>query len=225
MTEKENDSICNLFPYQPSIEVHNPDKSNEESLPNESTLEPEETYRTEKEFRKKIGEYRSQLKNLIVTTRFTNDTLAENESFRQKNTKVGCVYCSPTPISRVIAEDMTLFVLEMNNSTNKISGIGVVKNRAICNKYKVYYNVTYNRYVYMGKNRISRESMTEEEEEMMRVFDAVCFKGKYHMKRGNGITTFPMEVLYRCSAKVDLVEFVRQMFMRRAPKTIDNQKI
>jgi hypothetical protein len=57
--------------------------------------------------------------------------------------------------------------------------------------------------------------MTEEEEEIMKVFDTVCFKGASNMKRGQGITAFPIELLYRVSKTKDLVEFVRQMFISR----------
>lgn len=176
---------------------------------------PVETFQTEKEYRTKIKEYREKLKYMLVTTRFNTDTLLENAAFRQRNPKVGCVYCCPTSITRKIPEDMVLFVLEMNNSTNKIVAIGMVKNHAICDKYKVYYNVSYNRFVYLGTKRISRENMTEEEEEIMKVFDILCFKGASNMKRGQGITAFPMDMLYRVSKTKDLVEFVKQMFTRR----------
>jgi hypothetical protein len=182
---------------------------------NGATIPEQETFVTLKEYRKKINEYMSGLKHRIVTSRFNTDTLAENAAFREKNSKVGCIYCCPTKITAKIPPDMVLFVLEMNNSTNRIDGIGMIKNYAICDKYKVYNNISYNKFVYIGKYRISRAQMTEEEEEIMRVFDTLCFKGAKNMKRGQGITAFPMEMLYRCSSTKDLVDFVRQMFSRR----------
>lgn len=110
---------------------------------------------------------------------------------------------------------MVVFVLEMNNSTDRVAAIGMVKNRSIQNKYKVYENMSYNRHVYMGKMRIAREDVSPEEEEIMKVFDKLCFKGAKNMKRGQGITTFPVEVLYKCSKHLDLVEYVREMFKSR----------
>jgi len=178
-----------------------------------------EIYESRKEYRMKLRQYVSQLKNRIVTTRFNRETMLENAAFREKNPRIGCIYCCPIPITEKIIPDTVLFVLEMNNSTNRIEGIGLIKNRPICNKYKVYVNISYNQCVYMGTIRISRTEMTEEEEEMMKVFDILCFKGASNMKRGQGITAFPIEVLYRCMKTRDLVEFVRQMFVKRMKKS------
>jgi hypothetical protein len=175
-----------------------------------------EVFYNEKEYRKKVNEYRSNLKSMLVTTRFNTETLLENAKFRQQNPKVGCVYCSPAPISQKIPQNMILYVMEMNNTINKIVAIGMVKNYAICSKYKVYQHSSYNSFVYLGKTpRITRENMTEEEEEIMKVFDTLCFKGASNMKRGHGITAFPVELLYRVSKTKDLVDFVKQMFTRR----------
>jgi hypothetical protein len=103
----------------------------------------------------------------------------------------------------------------MNNSTNRIEGIGVIQNKPIVNKYKVYESFSYNRYTYIGRYRISRKDMTEEEEEIMKVLDIFCFTGAKNLKRGKGITAFPIETLYKCSKHMDLVEFIRHMFKTR----------
>jgi hypothetical protein len=115
-----------------------------------------------------------------------------------------------------------MFVLEMNNDTNQIMGIGMVRNHPTQNKYNVYQNDNFNRYVYTGKYRIDRESMTEEEEIILRAFDILCFRGNQHMKRGQGLTAFPVESLCRCAYnKMDLVDFITNMFKTR----IMNQEI
>jgi len=108
-----------------------------------------------------------------------------------------------------------MFILEMNNDTNKISGIGMVRNKPQLNKNRVYENGNYNRYSFMGKCRIDREQMTEEEKLILSVFDILCFTGNRHMKRGQGLTSFPIDMLYRCHYKLDLIEFVRNMFKIR----------
>jgi hypothetical protein len=57
---------------------------------------------------------------LIATTRFSNSTWNENVSFREKYNYKGCIYGSPSQLSCKIDKDAVLFVIEMNNSTNKI---------------------------------------------------------------------------------------------------------
>ena len=59
--------------------------------------------------------------------------------------------------------DSAVFVLEMNNDKNKIMGIGMVRNHPVLNKYRVYKNNNYNRYVYTGKHYINREAMNPQE--------------------------------------------------------------
>jgi hypothetical protein len=168
-----------------------------------------------------VRDYKKQIRNFLLTSRFNNITWTENELFREKNPSFKCVYCSPDPVSQSIPYDSVLFILEMNNDTNKIMGIGMIRNHPVLNKYFVYDNGNYNRYVYIGKNRISRDEMSEEEEKIMQIFDILCFKGNRHMKRGQGLKSFPVDMLYRCSKKLDLVKFIGNMFkLRIANKNI-----
>lgn len=162
-----------------------------------------------------LREYILNIKHYILTSRFSNNTWNENKIYRMTHPNVGCIYCTPEPITTKIATDKIIFILEMNNDTNRIMGIGAIKNHPYCNKYYVYENGNYNRYAYVGKNRIDRSDMTEEEELMMQVFDALCFKGNKHMKRGQGLKTFPIDMLYKMSKKRDLIEFVAKMFRNR----------
>ena len=103
----------------------------------------------------------------------------------------------------------------MDNDNNKILGIGMVRNKPSPKKHYVYNNGNYNRYVYTGNIRIDRGDMTEEEDTIMRVFDILCFTGNRHMKRGQGLKSFPVDMLYKCSKKIDLVAFIKDMFKRR----------
>lgn len=136
----------------------------------------------------------------------------QNIIFRTKNKKIGCVYCSPEMVTQKIPIDSILFVLEMNNDENKIMGVGMIRNHPTCGKYKIYSNGNYNRYVYMGKYRIDRKDMTIEQENVMKAFDILCFTGNKHMKRGQGLKMFPLEILFRCSTVIDLVNFMCDMF-------------
>ena len=164
----------------------------------------------------KIYEYRNKLKGNIYTTRFNDKTFEENRRFCIKTPKIGCIYSSSVTIGQNVQIQSILFVLEMNNEKNKIMGIGMIKNNnPIYNKYKIYEEEQYNTFAYVGKYRIAREEMTEEEEEIMKVFDILCFTGSRHLKRLKGIKAFPIDMLYRCSEIKDLVEFVTNMFKKR----------
>jgi len=181
-----------------------------------------EEYEKQKTFSKQVREYRQNLKHFIMTSRFNSHTLQENREFVERNIAIKCVYCCPDPIAKNIPIDTILFVLEMNNDANKIAGIGLVKNHAFMHKYNVYSERSYNRYVYYGKTHISRENMTEEEERIMKVFDILCFTGNKHMKRGQGMKSFPVETLYKCKNTLDLVSFIAEMFKTRMSKKESN---
>jgi hypothetical protein len=64
----------------------------------------------------------------IASTRFNKQTWDENCSYREKRKLPGCIYCSPLPLSSRISPNSLLFVIEMNNSRNKIEGIGLIHN-------------------------------------------------------------------------------------------------
>ena len=127
------------------------------------------------------------LKNPILTTRFNIDTWKENCLYREKE-EVGCIYGSPFILNNKIELNTLLFVVEMNNSLNRIEGIGLIKNNAfICdNKCSIYDMGNYNRYVYKGSIRIDRDTLIIYNRSLVEVLDYILFKGKSHLKRGTG---------------------------------------
>ena len=173
--------------------------------------------KTDKEKRKDFNEFKRNIKHHLLTTRFSDETWKENVKYRTEKKHSGCVYCAPDPINKNIPINSIMFVLEMNNNRNNIMGIGMVKNHSICNKYKVYEKDNYNRYVYIGKKRIDRTEMNEDEEKVMKIFDNLCFKGNKHMKRGQGIKSFPLDMLFNCkeNINVDLTTLISNMFKKR----------
>lgn len=182
---------------------------------NEYELSSKRRRRMQYRLNSSLQQYHSSKKNILTTTRFNNETWNENTNYRTKIPNIACIYPTPEENSKKIVENAILFVLEMNNDTNQIMGIGMVRNHAIAKKHRVYSNESYNRYAYLGKNRIDRSSMIPEEERIMKVFDILCFTGSRHMKRLQGIKAFPIDMLYRCSKILDLVDFISQMFKRR----------
>ena len=168
--------------------------------------------------KRSVKDYINNLNKFILTSRFNESTWNENENYRKKSGMKGCIYCSPDLITTKIPIDSAMFILEMNNDTNKIMGIGMVKNHPTVGKHSVYLNGNYNRYVYNGKYRIDRDDMENKEEEVMKAFDILCFTGNTHMKRGQGLKMFPTDILYRCLKVINLVEFITEMFKKRFSK-------
>jgi len=153
----------------------------------------------------------------VATSRFTNDTWCENRKFCENfNNKTA--YCSPIPISVKIPPDVLVGVFEMNNDTNRIIGIGLIHNK-IYPKTWIYEHGNYNRNTYIGKRRIDRSDMTESEEKIMELLDSYCFKGNGHLKRGQGITSFPVKYLFNSYEKgIDILQEIKNMFNSRIKK-------
>ncbi len=167
--------------------------------------------------RKLIGAYKKQMNRFIITSRFNNKTWDENQEYRKKHNLTGCVYCSPSPIANCIPIENIAFVLEMNNEINQIIGIGMIRNKPRVNPSNIYENRNYNRYLFTGKYRIDRVDMTEDELVIMQVFDVLCFTGARHIKRGQGLISFPVDMLFRCNKRLNLVDFISNMFKSRLP--------
>ena len=165
---------------------------------------------------RKSSYFEKTLKHSLATTRFNNSTWNENCKMREKNESVKCIYASPIQISSRISLDRNVFVLEMNNDENKIMGIGLIKNHPVVGKYSVYSMNNYNRFIYIRKWRIGREDMDANELEVLRLFEAVCFKGTNHSKRGQGITGLPTTIQYKSHILgFNMIDYLCDMFKKR----------
>ena len=154
-------------------------------------------------------------KHYIMTTRFNDKSHDEMLSYCQNIRGLKCIYGVPKEISTHVVKDSIMFVLEMNNDKNRIEGIGMVRNTAFPSRYGVYEDGNYNRFSYLGKARIDRSDMTEYENTILTAMDIICFKGKRHLKRSHGITMFPPDILEKCKEKMDLTEYIINMFKDR----------
>jgi hypothetical protein len=154
-------------------------------------------------------------KHYLMTTRFNDKSHAEMLSYCNKIKGLKCIYGVPKEISGYVVKDAIMFILEMNNECDRIEGIGMVKNTVFPSRYGVYEDGNYNRFSYLGKARIDRNDMTEEEDAVLVALDIICFKGKCHLKRSHGITIFPPDVLEKCKKKMDITEYIVNMFKNR----------
>ena len=129
----------------------------------------------------------------LVSNRFTDSTIEENKNYRQKHSIEGCIYGSPQRLSPKIDINALLQVIEMNNTTNKIIGIGIIRNNIQTDKYyQIYKTGNYNRYIFKGNYYLDREILPKE---LVNGLEYILFKEKSHMKRGSGMTIIPDKLL------------------------------
>jgi len=136
----------------------------------------------------------------IVTTRFTNKTWKENKQWRERNKWKGCIYGVPSIISTYskIPNEALIYVIEMNNDTNQIMGIGALKNKAnFMVRPRIYKEHGYNLYIYRDKYaHITREKLVAHNK-FYKIFvdylEEIVFCGKSHMKRGQGFTSIKIK--------------------------------
>ena len=125
----------------------------------------------------------------IYVTRFNNITYEENKNWLLKNNETGCIYGTPVKLSEKILPNTEIIVLEMNNSINKIEGIGIIKNKLIYDskKYKIYSDNNYNRFIYKSNIHITRNELTLIEKFIINKLENLLFTSQSHCKRGQGI--------------------------------------
>ena len=125
----------------------------------------------------------------LASTRFNNDTWQENCSYKRLHNMNGVIYGTNIRIKCSHSLGALFFVIEMNNQTNKIEGIGLIRNQLVLDKrYNVYSIGDYNRYIYKGDYWISRERLCYYDKELVDIFETILFKGKGHFKRQSGIS-------------------------------------
>ena len=179
-----------------------------------------EEIRKEKEELYQVAKYCKTMRSFIFKARLNNATLKDTEDFiiTKFPNQTGCIYCSPIELRsphNTIPFGAPISVLEMNEDTSQIVAIGFIINKPRMQKYAIHKENYKNMYNYIGKYRIKREEMNEEEECIMQVFEAICFNGIFHLKHGFGLNMFSPKLLWRAARVVDLVAFVENMFRKR----------
>lgn len=150
----------------------------------------------------------------VCTTRFNNQTLIENKLGRLRIQKKA-LYCSMRPIKDTYRDDY-LFILELNNEENEISGIAVVDNIPSDVVYRIYSDENYNHYFYCSNYYIAKENVKENELAFWTKLEMNCFYGKSHLKRGHNIMQFPSSMIESHKKNgIDVIEILKQMFRVR----------
>ena len=131
----------------------------------------------------------------ICATRFNNSTYRENIRWRENNQEKGCIYNVPITIKNNIIGYKNLIVIEMNNERNMIEGFGIINSRVrVDKKYRMYNDYNYNRYTYIGEDYINRKDIPIEYNEILEDLEDAIFRGRRHIKRGQGITLIPENI-------------------------------
>jgi len=133
----------------------------------------------------------------IATTRFNDDTFKQYDNYKKKYNIHGCIYGSPFQIKEYIPLGSIIYIIEMNNSKNKIEGIGIIKNKIHLDKsYRIYQDKNYNRYIYKGNIRLDVAQINDPYyKKLIHVLEQLLFKGARHSKRATGITQLPSWIL------------------------------
>lgn len=158
----------------------------------------------------------------IVTSRFNNATWAENCQYREENKEIGCIYGPSRRMSEKIPLNALVYVFEMNNSTNQLEGIGLIKNCIhFDKKYNIYEAGNYNRYTFKSAYRLDRSVL---DASLIEVFDHILFKEKTHLKRGCGFTRIPEKLFKheKClthGTESEIKEEIKQLFKRHFSNT------
>ena len=150
----------------------------------------------------------------VACTRFTDATLEEN--FRYRETRnIPCIYGSPIPNNEKYSGSSRFFVVEMNNTTNQIIGIGVIYNKPQKDRVYIVHDMSvsvcnYNRYIFRGEQWISRDEVPKD---LVELFEQILFKGKSHLKRIRGISVVTNKLFTRWGFKErEIVAKVADLF-------------
>jgi len=141
----------------------------------------------------------------IASTRFNEQTLHENRTYRESKQIQGCIYGTNMKIYEKYPLNATMFIIEMNNDTNRIEGIGIIKNLiSLDKKHKIYEDGEYNRYIYKGKYWMSRDQMMRLNEDLVKLFEIILFKGKSNLKRMSGICVVTEKLISNWNKNKDI---------------------
>ncbi len=139
----------------------------------------------------------------LTATRFSDTTWRENADWRLCRNKRGCLYPLTRRLSATIPRDAAVLVLEMNNSRDRIEGLGLVVNRPADMRLLVYDESIYNRVIYKSAHRRDRSQVLScpGGQALVERLELLCFSGHDHIKRATGATLLPQRWLTRETAK------------------------
>lgn len=166
---------------------------------------------TQKEYLSKLLKYCMTDNNIsniydIYTTRYTTQTYFQNQRFKESIKWTGSLYSTMLTFPQNTPDKM-LFILDMNNTTNKIVGIGILLNKLSKDQsINIYDNHSFNNCIYKSKyyiqlidihERGKYQNFAEQSwiDFIENEFVTKLFYGKGHSKRGGSFMCFPRKFL------------------------------
>ena len=158
----------------------------------------------------------------IYTTRFTSETYEENRAYKQNMLDgfKGSLYSTTLSFPVNASMSKYFFVLDMNNTTNKLMGVGFMKNLlAKDQNIRVHKRQGFNLNIYKSDFYISLDSVDSVDSVekggrslwktfLAKEFESYLFYGKSNMKRGGAFTRFPLKKMEYKHLKFLLMLFV-----------------
>ena len=149
----------------------------------------------------------------VCITRYNNQTWRERTEWLAANPEYRCIYKSPVAIKSDIPYESPLFVIEMNNDTNRIMGIGRIVNEIRADRsYRIYADQNYNRYTYLGRQRADI-MQTKMDARVIEALERLLFYGARHAKRGQGIHELPAHIRNYPGALSAMLWFISRQFL------------
>lgn len=158
----------------------------------------------------------------LMTTRVKSTTLSITKDWCTQKHNIKSVYCCSKEVSKTVKQ-RKLLVIEMNNSTNQLLGIGFIYNitpEPFKHRIFIGENESNNKFTYICRVRVDIDEMTESELSLLRLIGTFCFKGKSNLKRTRGITRFPIRILSKLNneEQKNILLDVKKIFTDRFSK-------
>ena len=103
----------------------------------------------------------------------------------------------------------------MNNDSNKIEGIGLIRNTLVNKRHRLYEHIEYNRYIYNGKYWLNREKLDLLDQEITQICDTILFKGKSHLKCRSGISIITEKLFTHWDYNLDILkDKIKNVFLK-----------
>ncbi len=135
------------------------------------------------------------MNNIFSTTQiglahFNNKTLQQNRDWKKEKEWNGAVYGFQYFIPDKIPYNTYLYIIEMNNDTNQIVGIGFIKKQQHTEwRSRIYKDCQdYNRFVIKSKYHRNRQFLLNKNKKLVFYLENILFKGRSHLKRTSNFT-------------------------------------